>query len=352
MTRIVALAGAALLAACTTVTDGGIATSTTYQQVGEIEVTDPALSTLMAPNVKGEILATGYKWSEGPVWIADKSIAGDGFILFSDVPGNIMYRWDAAGGASEYLNPSGSLPTPELREPGTNGLIPSSKQGHILAGDHGNRAIVEMNLATKEKTVIANRFNGKRFSSPNDLVLAKSGDLYFTDPPYGFAKGDASPLKEQPVNGVYRRTRDGAVTLIEVGLTRPNGIALSPDETKLYVANSDPARAIWMVYDRATDGSVSNGRVFYDATTMVGASNPGLPDGLKTDIDGNLFATGPGGLLIFSPAAKLLGIIRVSGPVANVTFGGPNRDILFLTAQSRLIRIKTKTKGYQDIGQR
>lgn len=352
MTRIVAFASAALLAACTPVADGGIATSTTYQQVGEIEVTDPALSTLIAPNAKGEILATGYKWSEGPVWIADKSIAGDGFVLFSDVPGNIMYRWDAASGGSEYLNPSGSLPTPELREPGTNGLIPSSKKGHILAGDHGNRAIIEINLATKAKTVIADRFNGKRFSSPNDLVLAKSGDLYFTDPPYGFAKGDASPLKEQPVNGVYRRTRDGTVSLIDGGLTRPNGIALSPDETRLYVANSDPERSIWMVYDRARDGSISKGRIFYDATAMVGASNPGLADGLKTDIYGNVFATGPGGVMIFSPAAKLLGTIRVGGPVANVTFGGPNRDTLFLTAQSRLIRVKTKTKGYQDIGQR
>ena len=352
MKRILALASTALLAACAPVADGGVATSANYQQVGTIEVSDPGLTALIAADVKGEILATGYKWSEGPVWIADKSIAGDGFVLFSDVPGNIMYRWDAAGGASEYLNPSGSLPTPELREPGTNGLIPSTKRGHILAGDHGNRAIMEINLATKAKTVIAGRFNGKRFSSPNDLVLAKSGDLYFTDPPYGFAKGDASPLKEQPVNGVYRRTRDGTVTLIEGGLTRPNGIALSPDETKLYVANSDPARAIWMVYDRATDGSISNERVFYDATAVVGASNPGLPDGLKTDVYGNLFATGPGGVMIFSPAAKLLGTIRVGGPVANVTFGGPNRDTLFLTAQSRLIRIKTKTKGYQNTGQR
>ncbi len=342
----------ALLAACAPVTGNDVVAPTAYQQVGEIEVADTALSQLVARDAKGEILATGYRWSEGPVWIADNSIVGGGFVLFSDVPGNIMYRWDAVSGGSEFLNPSGSLPSVELREPGTNGIIPSPKRGHIIAADHGNRAIVEIDLATKAKTIITDRYDGKRFSSPNDLVRAKSGDLYFTDPPYGFAKGDASPLKEQPVNGIYRRTRDGTVTLIDGGLTRPNGIALSPDETRLYVANSDAKRAIWMVYDRARDGGISNGRVFFDATSLVGESNPGLPDGLKTDIYGNLFATGPGGVLIFSPGAKLLGTIRVGGPVANLTFGGPNRDILFLTAHNRLIRIKTKTKGYQNMGQR
>ncbi len=345
MRTTLSIAMALALASCTPATPPA-----PVAQVGEVVVADPALARLIDPNAKGEVLATGFGWSEGPVWIADASVSGSGYLLFSDVPGNVIHRWDADGGSVEFLNPSGAPATPDLREPGTNGLIPSSKAGHLLAADHGNRAVVEINLTTKQKTIVTDRFGGRRYSSPNDLVLASTGDLYFTDPPYGFAAGDASTLKEQPVNGVYHRAPDGTVTLIDGSLGRPNGIALSPDERRLYVANSDPKRAIWMIYDRATDGSISGGRVFFDATTLVGDANPGLPDGMRTDTAGNLFATGPGGVLVFAPDGRWLGTIRVGGSVANVTFGGPKRDILFLTAHDRLIRIPTKTQGQLQVG--
>ncbi len=313
-----------------------------------IEPRDAALARLIAPAAAAETLAGGFKWSEGPVWIPDAASPGGGYLLFSDVPANIAYRWDASAGVTAFLNPSGGQSGPELREPGTNGLIAAATAGAIIAADHGHRAIVQIDLASGMRTTLADRFAGKRLSSPNDVVLARSGDLYFTDPPYAFVRGDASPLKEQPVNGVYRRAPGGQVTLIDGSLARPNGIALSPDETRLYVANSDPGHAVWMVYDRAADGSISNGRILKDVTAHVGDANPGLPDGLKPDINGNLFATGPGGVYVLAADGREIGFIRVDGAVANVAFGGPARDTLYLTSGSRLIRLPTLTRGYQS----
>jgi gluconolactonase len=327
----------------------GIVTPTVSHPAAKLafEPMDPAFTQLIASSAVAETLATGFRWSEGPVWIPDAGTAGGGFLLFSDVPANIAYRWDAASGVSEFLNPSGGRADLGLREPGTNGLIPAATAGAIIAADHGNRAIVQIELASRTRTTLADRFDGKRLSSPNDVVLAKSGDLYFTDPPYAFVKGDASPLKEQQVNGVYRRAPGGRLTLIDGSLARPNGIALSPDETRLYVANSDPAHAVWMVYDRAADGSISNGRILNDVTARVGEANPGLPDGLKPDINGNLFATGPGGVYVLAPDGREIGLIRVDGAVANVAFGGPAFDTLYLTSGSRLIRLPTLTRGFQ-----
>jgi len=330
-------------------THGGIQTPNRVPAaaVVTIEPREAAFARLIAPAAAAETLASGFKWSEGPVWIPDAAFSGGGYLLFSDVPANIAFRWDANAGVTEFLNPSGGRSGPELREPGTNGLIPAATAGAIIAADHGNRAIVRIDLASRTRTTIADGFEGRRLSSPNDVVLAKSGDLYFTDPPYAFVTGDASPLKEQPVNGVYRRAPGGQVTLIDGSLARPNGIALSPDETRLYVANSDPRYAIWMVYDRAADGSISNGRILKDVTARVGDANPGLPDGLKPDTNGNLFATGPGGVYVLAPDGREIGLIRVDGAVANVAFGGPGFDTLYLTSGSRLIRLPTLTRGYQ-----
>lgn len=319
----------------------------TAERAGGIERLDPALDGLIPAGAAIKTLSDGYRWSEGPVWVDDADVAGGGYLLFSDVPGNAIHRWDEAAGAAVWLSPAGhdGPPDAEFGTDGTNGLKPGLTPGTILAADHGSRALFAIDLATRAKTALTERFMGARYNSPNDVIADANGALYFTDPPYGLKGGDESPLKVQPVNGVYRLRADGEVTLIEGGLSRPNGIALSPDGTKLYVANSDPDRAIWMAYDVAADGAVANGRVFFDATRMVGEAEPGLPDGLAVDAAGNLFATGPGGVLVLTPGGKLLGRIRTGGPVANVAFGGPERNWLYLTANDRLVRVSTATRG-------
>ena len=229
------------------------------------------------------------------------------------------------------------------REPGSNGLI-AGPAGSILMADHGNRAIARVDLASKSKTLLATHYNGKRFNSPNDLVHASSGAIFFTDPPYGLEGMNASPLKEQPHNGVYRLDMDGTVTLLEDGLTFPNGIALSPDERTLYVPVSDPERAVVMAYDLSAAGTLSNGRVLKDFTAMVGDAHPGLPDGLAIDASGHLFVTGPGGVHVLTPDGRSLGRIDTGSATANCKFGGDGRT-LYITAGSSLVRVRTLTRG-------
>jgi gluconolactonase len=311
-----------------------------YPAIGTVHRDDTALDALIAPGAKIEKLAEGLRWAEGPVWVRE-----GGYLLLSDVPANKMYRWSEAGGFTVFMDPSGhdgSSPG-NFREPGTNGLIRGPK-GTILAADHGSRAVMRIDLETKRKTSLASHYKGKRFNSPNDLVLASDGSLYFTDPPYGLEGMDASPEKEQPVNGVYRLAPDGTVTLLISDLSFPNGVILSPDERLLYVAVSDPKRAVVMVYDRAADGSVSNGRVFADMTALAASGLPGLPDGMAMDRGGNLFSTGPGGVHVFSAAGKRLGRIDTGVPIANCAFGEDGRT-LFLASNNWLARVRTKTRG-------
>jgi gluconolactonase len=310
-----------------------------YPAIGEIWRKAPGLDALIAPGTKIEKLAEGYQWSEGPVWIPKGR-----YLLFSDVPGNTMYRWSTKDGATVFLKPSGyeGKDTSQFREPGSNGLI-RGPGDTILVAD-GNRAISRVDLATKKKVLLATRFEGKRFNSPNDLVLARDGTIYFTDPPYGLAGMDDSPQKEQKINGVYRLDRDGKVTLIESGLTFPNGIILSPDERRLYVTVSDPKHAVIMVYDRDAGGAVSNGRVFADMTGLVSDANPGLPDGMAIDATGNLFSSGPGGIHVFTPGGRDIGLIRTGTAISNCTFGEDGRT-LFLTSNHMIARLRTRTKG-------
>jgi gluconolactonase len=314
--------------------------STPYETIGEIVRKSPGLDALVPPGSRIEKLAEGFTWSEGPVWIA----AGR-YLLFSDVPANTMYRWSAKDGASVFLKPSGytGTDTSLFREPGSNGLI-KGPGNTILLADHGNRAVARLDLSTKQKTFLATHYEGKRLNSPNDLVLARNGSVYFTDPPYGLAGMNDSPQKEQKVNGVYRVDPDGKVTLVEAGLTFPNGVILSPDERRLYVTVSDPKHAVIMVYDRATDGSIANGRVFADMTSQVSDANPGLPDGMAIDARGNLFSSGPGGIHILTPQGQELGLIRTGTAIANCTFGEDGRT-LFLTSNHMLARLRTKTRG-------
>jgi gluconolactonase len=310
--------------------------ATVYAQLGSVERLDPALDALVAPDAKIEKLADGFKWAEGPVWTPD------GALLFSDVPNNVIHRWKDGEGVTDYLRPGGYTGTPPRGgNLGPNGLT-FDGAGHLLVCQHGDRRVARVE-ADRSFATVTGRFEGRRLNSPNDLVVRSNGDVYFTDPPYGFEGVDPKVfVREIPFSGVYRRTADGTVKLLTKELTFPNGIAFSPDEKTLYVANSDPERAIWMAFDVAPDGSLSKGRVFHDATALVKAGKKGLPDGLKVDASGNLFATGPGGVFVFTPAGKLLGTIVTGEPTANVAFGDDG-STLYMTANDKLCRVRLKT---------
>lgn len=311
------------------------------ERIGAIHREAPGLDALIASDAPIERLAGGFGWAEGPVWIPDNG----GYLLFTDVPGNRIHRWSQADGASIFLEPSGLAgDTAGFREPGANGLI-RGLGANILLADHGNRAIASLDLATRRKTMLATHFRGRRFNSPNDLVRAANGAIYFTDPPYGLEGLNASPLKEQPHNGVYRLDPDGSVVLIDDSLSFPNGIVLSPDGRTLYVANSDPQRAIWVAYSLDAGGGVVGRRIFADATSEVGRARPGLPDGMAIDVHGNLFATGPGGVIVFAPDGTRLGRIETGTAVANCTFGGADGRTLFLASHNMLARVATRTRG-------
>jgi gluconolactonase len=300
---------------------------------GNVVKLDAALDTLVPASASIEKLATGFQFTEGPLWFPA------GHLWFSDVQGNVVRQWSPSG-VQEVLRPGGYDGTDAAPGAfiGPNGII-ADKDGAVLVCQHGNRRIVRVTPDRKVTTLI-DRFEGKRLNSPNDLVYKSDGSLYFTDPPYGLAGGDQDPKKELPFNGVYRLS-GGKLQVLVKDLTRPNGIALSPDEKVLYVANSDEKRKIWMRYDVAADGSVSNGRVFADVTTET---EEGLPDGLKVDSQGNVYATGPGGIWVFSPDGKHLGTIKPSEGPANCNWGDDGKS-LYMTAHTSLYRIRLAVSG-------
>jgi gluconolactonase len=306
-----------------------------YPAIGSVERLDPALDALIAPDAKIEKLAEGFTWAEGPVW------SSDGALLFSDVPQNVIHRWKDGEGLTDFLRPSGYTGAEKRGgNLGSNGLTYDGA-GHLVLCQHGDRRVARLE-ADHSFVPVADKVDGKRFNSPNDVVFRSNGDVYFTDPAYGFEGAPATWKHEVGFSGVFRRTPDGRVTALVKDLTFPNGIAFSPDEKTLYVSNSDPERAIWMAYDVAADGSLANGRLFFDATDKVKAGKKGLPDGLKVDEHGNLFAGGPGGVLVFSPEGKHLGTIVTTEPTANVAFGDDG-SVLYMTAHDKLCRIRLKT---------
>ncbi len=312
-----------------------------YPTIGSIERLDPALDALLPPEAKIEKLAEGFTWAEGPVW-------RDGALLFSDVPENVVFRWkEGDTEAAVFLKPSGATgDTTGFREQGSNGLALDA-EGRLLICQHGDRRIARLGADGKSFETIADRFGGKRFSSPNDLAVRKNGDIYFTDPPYGLDKLNDSPLKEQRVNGVYRVGKDGNPTLLTGALTFPNGVALSPDERTLYVAISDSKQprivALALAENGDLDPAVAD-RTFFDATPLKGADRKGSCDGLKVDAKGNLWATGPGGVLILSPEGKHLGTILTGEPTANCAWGDDG-STLYVTANHWLCRVKTTARG-------
>lgn len=309
----------------------------TYPTFGRVVRQDARLDALIAPDATIEVLASGFQWSEGPVWVRD-----GGYLLFSDIPRNSIMRWRENEDLSFYMKPSGYTGVADYgREPGSNGLTLDA-QGRLTLCEHGDRRIARLEKDGGKCTLVDN-YEGKRLNSPNDLVYRSNGDLYFTDPPYGLPKNFDDPRRELDFCGVYRLSVDNRVTLLTREMTRPNGIAFSPDERTLYVAQSDPKRAIWMAFPVKDDGTVGQGRVFADVTSLVGKM-PGLPDGLKVDQAGNLFATGPGGVLIFAPDGTLLGRIETGQATANCAWGDDG-STLYITADSYLCRIRTRTKG-------
>jgi gluconolactonase len=303
----------------------------------EVERLDPAIDELIPANTKVEKLAEGFVWSEGPTWF-------EGSVLFSDVPDNVLYRWKPdETSATVFMKPSGLFNfSPGVREPGSNGLAVDA-DGRLLICQQGERRVARVEKSGVLTTVAA-EFNGKRFNSPNDLVIRKNGDVYFTDPPYGLANLNDSPLKEQPHNGVYRVDSKGDVTLLIDDLTFPNGIALSPDEKTLYVAVSDPNEPRIMAYDLQLNGTVINGRTFFDAKPVSAQGRWGSCDGLEVDAQGNIWASGPGGVLVINPTGKHLGSILIDQEVSNCCWGDDGRT-LYIAAQRFLLRVKTATKG-------
>lgn len=308
-----------------------------YPVLGRIVKEDPRLDELLAPDAKIEVLATGFEWAEGPVW--DRK---GGSLLFSDIPKNSVFRWTRERGIELFLKPSGYTGAADYgREPGSNGLL-IDLQGRLILMEHGDRRVARMD-PDGGKVTLADRYQGKRLNSPNDGALKSNGDIYFTDPPYGLPKGWDDPRRELDFCGVYRWS-NWQLTLLATELSRPNGIAFSPDERTLYVANSDPKRAIWMAYPVKEDGTLGPGRVFADVTSMVSRDLPGVPDGLKVDARGNLWATGPGGVHIYSPDGKRLGRIDTGEATANVAWGDDG-STLYITADMYLCRVRTKTRG-------
>lgn len=317
--------------------------ASTFPVVGRVVAFDPAFHDAVASDARIEKLAGGYTWAEGPAWI--DGAAGGGYLLFTDVPENTLYRWSAEDGASVFLKPSGyaGTDTGTLREAGANGLF-AEPGGTVLLADSGSRLVARFDPRTKRKTTLAAAFEGKRFNSPNDVVRRSDGVVFFTDPPYGLEGLHDSPVKELPFSGVYRLDPDGSVHLLEDGLRFPNGIALSPDERTLYVANSDAERPVWMAYALDADGDASDGRVLADASDLVGDDHPGLPDGMAVAADGTLFATGPGGVIVMAPDGKRLGRIETGTAIANCAFGDDGR-MLYLASHRFLARVRVRTVG-------
>ncbi len=308
--------------------------------LGTIDRKDAALDAIIPKDAIIEILAGGFDWSEGPVWVKGKE---GGHVLFSDIPKNMIWKWSEKDGLKEFLKPSGYTGKEKFtgKEPGSNGLA-LDKDGTLILCQHGDRRVSK--LVDGKFVTLVDKYDGKRLNSPNDLSIRKNGDIYFTDPPYGLPDQMKDKGKELDFQGVYRLTPKGELTLLTKEMTRPNGICFSPDEKTLYVANSDPEQANWKAFPVKADGTLGEGKVFFDSTAAVKDKKPGLPDGMKVDTLGNLFATGPGGVYIFDKTGKHLGTLATGVPTANCGFGDDG-STLYITADKNLVRVKTKTKG-------
>ena len=314
----------------------------------KVDRLDPAIEHIVPAGVSLEKVATGFTWVEGPVWDA-------GSLFFAEIPSNSIRRWTPNAGVSIFLKPSGYKGTDAYgREPGTNGMTLDAR-GRLTVAGHAQRDVFRFEWLNPQGpfTILADQYQGKKLNSPNDLVYKSDGSLYFTDPPYGLrTQKDNDPEKQLQMNGVYRIPRAlehkagdpparGELQLLVSDLTRPNGIAFSPDEKYLYVNNSEPKK-IWMRYRVLPDGKLAEPKLLYDAT-----SDPriGGPDGMKVDVEGNIYSAGPGGVWIFSPEGKPLGTIVMPERVGNVGWGGTDRKTLYICASTSVYRVRLKIAG-------
>jgi gluconolactonase len=306
--------------------------------LGSIESLDPALDALLDTNADIEILSSNHDWTEGPVWVKE-----GGYLLFSDIPRNQILKWELGNTVSVFMEPSGYTGSEPFtgRQPGSNGLTLDA-EGRLALCCHGDRLLKRIEKDGSE-TVLATHYDGKRLNSPNDLIYHSNGDLYFTDPPYGLPGGYENPEREMDWCGVFRLSQDGTVTLITKDIHAPNGIAFSPDERTLYVSQSNREAANWTALDLTADDIASSATIFYDSTDLVGKMK-GVPDGMSVDVQGNLWVTGPGGVMIISPERKLLGRIVTGQASSNCAFG-EDGSTLFITLDDDVVRVKTKTTG-------
>ncbi len=309
------------------------------KSIGKIHILQPSANELIDVNTPIEVLADGYDWAEGPIWWKEEKA-----LLFSDVPQNTVYIWrDNGEGALPFIRPSGYTGVGKYSgEPGSNGLT-LDLQGNLLSCEHGDRRVSIMTLgAPGGKRTITDHINGKRFNSPNDAIVDSKGRIYFTDPPYGLPIHERDK-PETGVYGVYLYEKGKTISIIK-DLTRPNGLALSPDEKNLYIAQSDPDKAIYMKYPVLNTGLLGKGSLLFDATAMSKSGLSGLPDGIKVDHKGNIWGTGPGGVLIISSKGELLARIETGQNTANCGWG-EDGSTLFITADRYLCKVKTKVKG-------
>lgn len=334
-----------ILALCALLTIAGCS-GETYKTIGSLESHDPQFGKLVSPDAKIEIIAEGFSWIEGPLWLPTEDC-----LVFSNIPPNKLWKWTEKEGAVDYLEKSGFLgkvPRPGFKgafdEAGSNGLLLSPENKLVLC-QHGLRQMALMTTPLNDpkpeyKTLTDRNHEGKKYNSPNDGCYHKDGSLFFTDPPYGLPGGADDETRETDYSGVYRLSKDGKVTLIDDKLERPNGIALSPDQKTLYVANSHGTNAIWMAYELNEDGTVKGKRVLKDVTKLVG-TRKGMPDGLKIDDEGYIFATAPGGVWVLDPEGKHLGTIVTKEFASNVAFS-PDKKTLYITADMLLLRVKLR----------
>jgi gluconolactonase len=310
-----------------------------YKTIGVVERYDSAINKIIAPDAKAEIIAEGFNWSEGPLWVEKYHM-----LLVSDVPMNTVYKWTEAIGKEVYLRPSGYTESkPRGGEIGSNGLL-LDKKGNLVLCQDGNKRIARMDAplsSPQPKFVsLADDYKGKHFSSPNDAAINSKGEIFFTDPPYGLpTRSDNDPEKETPWNGVYKIKRNGEVILLIDSLTRPNGIAFFPGEKKLLIANSDPKKPNWYVYDVDGDKLI-NGKIFYTAAGYDRRLQ-GLPDGLKIDRKGNVYAAGPGGIYFFNKEGKLLGKLLAPLATSNCSLSADEKT-LYITNSMQVLRFKMR----------
>lgn len=319
----------------------GTTLSSAQTPVGKIVRLDPALDALIPKNAQLQKVRGGFRFIEGPIWIKSGN-----YLLFSDLMQNCIFKWTPGGleGNVEVYRKNVYTGTyPDAVMIGANGLA-LDPQGRIVAAEHGNRRISRMEKDGTVTTVV-DRYEGKRLNSPNDVVVKKNGDIYFTDPigllrtyPENYAD---KPVMELGYNGLFRVTTAGKVELLDKNIQYPNGLAFSPDEKKLYVASSRPDK-YWMVYDVNKDGSLSNGHKFFDGTKEKGDE---VPDGMKVDRKGNIYATGLTGVIVFNPEGKRLGVIEGPEIIANLNFGDADGKTLYMTARTGLYRLRVNVSG-------